>query len=214
MQRVRAIRHDISVHVCAGEVLLVNKRAMPDENHSVGSSFRSFAKTLSCSADQLRVEPLLRWRGNRPVVRHGRRGAVFRRCPGSGNRRNEHTQSAAAAIKRIPHPPRADADGGEYGIKYAVRMSRSSMTCTPGLAFGKMAGMGGKSCSWGRRQSAFEVAADRRTRGTSRRYASIFENSQAPIASRTAARPPRTAKSSATPNAKPPLSAPRRPSTP
>ena len=42
------------------------------------------------------------------------------------------TQSAAAAIKRIPHPPRADADGGEYGIKYAVRMSRSSKTCMPG----------------------------------------------------------------------------------
>jgi Bacterial Alpha-2-macroglobulin MG10 domain len=45
-------------------------------------------------------------------------------------------------------------------------------------------------------------------------YTSILENSQAPSASRSAARPARTAKSAAIPNAKPPLSAPRRPSTP
>ena len=50
---------------------------------------------------------------------------------------------------------------------------------------------------------------------TAGRYASILENSQAPIASRIAARRPRTAKSVAAPNTKPPpLSAPRRPSTP
>jgi hypothetical protein len=35
------------------------------------------------------------------------------------------TQSAAAGIKRIPHPPRADADDGEYAIKHAVQMSRT-----------------------------------------------------------------------------------------
>jgi len=45
-------------------------------------------------------------------------------------------------------------------------------------------------------------------------YTSIFENRKAPIASRTAARPPRTAKSVATPNTKPLVSTPRRPSTP
>ena len=49
---------------------------------------------------------------------------------------------------------------------------------------------------------------------SSRGYASIFENSQAPSASRIAASPARTAKSVAAPKAKPPLSAPRRPSTP
>jgi hypothetical protein len=101
VQRVRFMRHDLSVHVFAGEVLLVNERAMPDDNHTVGSSFRSFGKTRSCNADQLRVEPLLRWRGNRPVVRHGRRGAAFRRCPGSGNRRKRAPRKA--------QPPRTSA---------------------------------------------------------------------------------------------------------
>ena len=70
MQRVRVIRHGVSVHLCGGEVPLVNKRAIPGDNHSVGRGVRSFGKTRSCSADQLRVEPLLRWRGNRPLVRH------------------------------------------------------------------------------------------------------------------------------------------------
>src|SRR5205814_327030 len=83
------------------------------DNHTVGSGFRSFGKTWSCSADQLRVEPLLRWRGNRPVVRHRRRGAAFCRCPGSGNRRNEHHAKRSRRDQAHPHPPRADADGGE-----------------------------------------------------------------------------------------------------
>src|SRR5215831_19029254 len=30
------------------------------------------------------------------------------------------SKTAAAGIKRIPHSPRADADGGEYGIKHAA----------------------------------------------------------------------------------------------
>src|ERR1051326_8077612 len=46
VRRVRVIPPGVSIHI-AGEVLLVNNRAMPDDNHAVGSSFRSFGKARS-----------------------------------------------------------------------------------------------------------------------------------------------------------------------
>src|SRR5438067_11790652 len=82
VQRVRVMRRDAyprrSPHVVPVEIFLVNKRSMPDDDNAMRIGTRQFAKTWTGSADQLRVEPLLRRRRNRPTVGHSRRSIAIR----------------------------------------------------------------------------------------------------------------------------------------
>ena len=78
---------------------------MPDDNNPVWSSFRSFGKTRADRADQLRVEPLLRWRRNWPAVRVAAGAPHSAGVPALEIAAWSTIQTTVNAIQRIQLPP-------------------------------------------------------------------------------------------------------------
>src|SRR5207302_6517690 len=81
VQRVRVVRRDAypgrSPHVVPIEVLLVHEYATPGDNNAMRIGSFQFGETRADSADQLRVEPLLRGRRNLPTIGHSRRSIAI-----------------------------------------------------------------------------------------------------------------------------------------